>query len=143
MQTALNPSRGKCLAWETEKNEGPFNCPGCNGIVLLKKGKIREHHFAHKPPFDCLYGAGESQIHYKCKREIYEELLSHPKCSDCEIEKILDGVRPDVFAIISECKVAIEVQKSTIDIDTIGRKSTIYSNLEIHVKGVAMISVTN
>jgi len=133
MQVALAQIGKRCVAWKAEKSEGPFNCPECLGEVILRKGNIREHHFAHKPPFYCSYGAGETQIHYKCKREIYEALSAHPRCPACDIEKQLNGVRPDVYAILSSKKIAIEVQKTTIDLNDIAKKSAIYSKLGVYV----------
>jgi competence protein CoiA len=123
MQVANSHRGEKCISWETEKTEGPFVCPGCSCEVILKKGKIKEHHFAHKPPFDCTYGTGESQIHYKCKREIFEALLKHPDCIECEIEKTIGRVRVDVYAKIGSTKVAIEVQKSNISFEDISKKA--------------------
>jgi len=133
MQTSLDQNHRLCLAWKTEKNEGPFKCPECNRPTILKKGKVKEHHFAHVPPFSCHYGSGESQVHYKCKREIYEALLKNNRCVSCEIEKRLNGVRPDVFASISGAPIAIEVQKSDISTDEIVRRTSIYKNLGIFV----------
>jgi competence protein CoiA len=133
MQVALSETGVRCVAWITEKAEGPFSCPICLGEVILRKGKIREHHYAHKPPFNCSYGAGETQIHYRCKREVFEALSDHPRCSECEIEKQLDGVRPDVLATVSSNKIAIEVQKTNIDLDDIARKCITYNKLGIYV----------
>ncbi len=131
MQVAISKDGIKSVAWKTEKNEGPFTCPGCTGEVILKKGKMKEHHYAHRPPYNCPYGAGETQIHYRCKREIYEALLAHPKCSDCDIEKQLSGVRPDVYAVISSARVAIEVQKTTINLNDIERRSPKFDTLQM------------
>ena len=58
------------LSMEVEKEDGPFFCPSCRGKVILKKGRIKIPHFAHKPPVTCIYGKGESEIHYKAKLEI-------------------------------------------------------------------------
>lgn len=132
MQVAVSKSNKRCIAWETEKDEGPFSCPECKKEVVLKKGRIREHYYSHKQPGNCSYGAGESQIHYRCKKEIYQAFSSHHGCSAFEIEKPLNGVRPDVFAVIASVKVAIEVQKSTISIDDIERKSLRYRSLGIY-----------
>ncbi|HBG35277.1 MAG TPA: hypothetical protein DDX01_08100 [Holosporales bacterium] len=69
----------RCIAWETLKADGPFHCLECLGEVILKKGPKKEHHYAHKPPVNCEYGATESQLHLHAKREIYNALLN----SDC------------------------------------------------------------
>lgn len=133
MQVAISSEDKRCIAFQTEKNEEPFFCPKCSEDLILKKGKIREHHFAHHPPCYCDYGKGESQIHYKCKRELFEILSANKHCSFCEMEKPLGGVRPDVFAVIGSQKVAIEVQKSDISTQTICHRMAIYNRLGIYV----------
>ena len=133
MLVALNQRKDRCLAWETEKSNLVFHCPKCKGEVLLKKGKIREHHFAHKPPYDCNYGAGESQLHLKVKREIYLALVNHPNCKKCELERRLDGVYPDISLYIGNTRVVIEVQRSIIDIDLIIKRTLQYAKLGCYI----------
>lgn len=136
---ALNSDNKRCLAFETEKNEKPFICPACSCSVILKKGKVREHHYAHEPDSNCEYGKGESQIHYKVKREIYSALKNHPNCSKCDVERVLKGVRPDVSLVINDCYVAIEIQKSDISIEEINRRFAAYSDLGIYLLWVLPI----
>lgn len=133
MLVAHNSVQDRCVAWKTGKDNSPFFCPECNREVVLKKGKIREHHFAHIPPVNCIYGQGESDKHFKIKREIYEALSSHPNCSKCEVERTLKGVRPDVSLYIGKIPVAIEIQKSTIDINEIVKRTKKYTDLKIHL----------
>ncbi len=119
MLSALDKNSKRRYAWLVEKYEGPFHCNFCQDELILRKGPIREHHFAHKPPFNCKYGGGESQIHLKIKKEIYSELKNHPQCTKCEIERNLVEVRPDVSLYIRNKPVAIEIQHSKISIDEI------------------------
>jgi competence protein CoiA len=133
MLVANRFDNSRCIAFETEKSEAPFHCPSCEDEVILKKGKLREHHFAHKPPFDCQYGIGESQIHYKIKRELYSALSVHPNCKKCELERILKGVRPDVSLYIGKYPVAIEIQKTRININYIIRRTIRYADLGIYL----------
>jgi competence protein CoiA len=42
-----------------------YCCPGCSKTVILKKGRIKIAHFAHKPPADCLLAAGETLAHLR------------------------------------------------------------------------------
>ncbi len=137
MLAANNKSSERRLAWEAEKAEAPFICPSCQGVAILKKGKKKAHHFAHKPPVNCEYGQGESEIHYKAKREIYEALRNYPGCSECGIERIFPGVRPDVSLKIHNDWVAIEIQKSDIDIDTIQRRTSRYRDLGVSILWVS------
>jgi competence protein CoiA len=101
--------------------------------VILRKGMVRADHFSHKPPVTCLYGSGESEVHHRAKKDIYEALSNHPLCSKCEIERTLDGVRPDISLYIRNSRVAIEVQKSTLDLRTIESRTRRYSELKIHL----------
>ena len=129
MLVAKDRQGNRCIAFETQKSEAPFFCPECKGELVLKKGIKRDDHFAHKPPYDCSAGEGEGELHNRVKREIYTALLSHKNCSDCQLERQLDGVRPDVSALINNTPVAIEVQKSTIDIDEITERTVRYTAL--------------
>lgn len=121
------------IAWNTTKDKGPFSCPQCLAEVVLKKGEIKVHHFAHKPPFDCAYGSGETQKHLTVKRAIYEDLLGQPNCTKCELERSLNGVRPDVSLYINGKPVAIEIQRSDIDIEIITQRALRYSKLGIYL----------
>lgn len=133
MLTALNQRNEKCIAWEATKEEKPFICPQCKYEVILKKGIKKIHHFAHKASTTCSIGKGESQKHYEIKKAIYEALLKEPNCSKCELERYLDGVRPDISLKIDNNYVAIEIQNSTIDIKLIKQRIERYNKLNIYL----------
>ena len=123
MLTALSKTLQSVPAWEAQKSDGPFICKKCRNEVILKKGKIRQHHFSHKVVSDCSFGRGESDIHYSTKRSIFEGLLREPLCSECELEKRVGDTIPDIFAVINKCKIAIEIQKSTLSLDDIIKRT--------------------
>jgi competence protein CoiA len=77
----------RVAAWDQQKSDGPFSCPLCVGETILKKGTMKVHHFAHKPPITCEYGRGETERHRECKLTIYEGLRRHPRFQDGEIER--------------------------------------------------------
>lgn len=131
MIIAMDQLGVKCVSWETVKDQGPFFCAECKSEVVLKKGRIRIHHFAHKPPINCIYGSGESQEHYQIKKELYEYFITQEHCEKCELERRLKGVRPDISLYINKIPVAIEIQKSDIPITEIERRSKIYTKLGI------------
>lgn len=62
------------LARDVEKNGQRFFCPECGEELILKKGKINVHHFAHKANTSCSWGAGESEEHLLAKLKIYDNL---------------------------------------------------------------------
>lgn len=123
MLTAYSNANSNCYAWISGREEGPFFCKSCNKEVILRKGNVRVHHFAHKPPASCYYGTGESAAHHNAKRAIYEALKSHQLCTYCEIEEKFGDIIPDVNAIISGCKVAIEIQKSNSTVGEMLRRT--------------------
>ena len=47
-----------------------FVCPGCRETVILKKGHIVVHHFAHYPGSRCEFGTGETLAHLKAKHDM-------------------------------------------------------------------------
>ncbi len=124
----------KVNAWLESKSNKPFACPECSDEVILKKGSIKCHHFSHKPPYDCEFGAGESEQHRKCKIELYNLLKSSSAVSDCEMEKGLGSVRPDIFFKTLNISIAIEVQISSLSLEDI-----IYRTIEYGVKGIHLL----
>lgn len=69
-----------------------YMCPDCNKDVILRKGNIRVHHFAHsKSENPCLYydRPGESQIHKDAKMalklilEQNKDICINRKCNRC------------------------------------------------------------
>ena len=133
MLRALNKNNIGHLAWDADKKNKPYFCPNCQKEVILRQGAIKIDHFAHKPPIECIYGSGESEIHYRIKKQIYEYLNIKGNCEKCEIERNLETVRPDISLYIDKIPVAIEIQKSTIDIRIIKKRMLEYYKKKISV----------
>lgn len=134
MLTAAREGGGqKVAAWEVERSDGPFRCFCCRQVVRLRKGEIKAAHFAHVPPVNCEYGAGESEAHRRCKLSLYESLSADPRVRKCEVERDLGTVRPDVSAYISDVPVAIEVQLSNLPLQRIQFRTAEYARKGIYV----------
>lgn len=133
MLGALNSDRTKQYAHLAKKTDGPFVCPACTGEVILKKGPIKIHHFAHKAKSNCKHGSGESESHRKAKINIYEYLKQFGgKYLELEMEKILPGYTPDVYIKYSDFAIAFEIQKSAIGLNEIKERTLKYSNAGIY-----------
>ena len=148
---ALNENSDMCFAHKTSKwingTRQSFTCPDCNEPVILRKGSIKKHHFAHKPDCVCnysTYNAGESEEHMNAKMEIAESLSKHNHVHHCWIELPLKelGVRPDILFTpkrYNNVAVAVEVQRSDISIDIIRERTekyyraNIYGDLDIYL----------
>ena len=46
-----------------------YSCPGCQGTLIPRKGKVKAHHFAHKTEGNCSY---ESYLHKVAKVKFYD-----------------------------------------------------------------------
>ena len=84
MLTALRTSDSvKVLARSSAKADAPFMCPACNREVVLHKGLIRIHHFAHKARVACRLGAGETEDHLLAKLSLFDALRAAPNFGTC------------------------------------------------------------
>jgi len=129
--------KGYVIGWEVSPDDGPFLCPGCRHEVILKKGYINIHHFAHKPGVDCPYSdyhQGESPQHLGAKKAIYDALHNHPRVSRLQLERYLGPVRPDISFFLGETPVAIEMQISPITPDIVSRRTREYTR-----RGIALL----
>jgi competence protein CoiA len=126
-------AKNNIIAWNALKSDGPFYCPECNEVVILKAGEKKIHHFAHKAESECQYRTNESIEHLTAKKAIYEYLIRQPNCTKCEMERPLGSVRPDISLYIDGKPVVIEIQNSDISIETIDKRMKEYSKRKIHV----------
>ena len=124
----------RLAAWRVEKSDGPFCCPACKEDVVLHKGMIRAHHFAHKPDSLCKHGAGETELHRRAKMGIYQALSKLPELK-CDLEAPLDGVRADVLVQSTNTRrhYAIEVQISQLGMPKIIERTKRYARLGVYV----------
>jgi len=128
----------KVFARDVLKSESPFACPKCGHNLILKKGQIKVHHFAHKPPSSCQYGAGETEAHRKCKETIYLELRRCNHVRDLDVEVNFGSVVADVYCKIGGVPVAIEIQRSNLSIQDIVSRTIEYERLGINVLWLAL-----
>jgi len=134
MLSARRKSDGQTVtAYFEKKANGPFVCLQCRGEVILKTGKNRGNHFAHANPIACKFAEGESELHRRCKMEIYEALKKSQGVRDVALERPLGENRPDVSAYINGVPVAIEVQISSLSLDTVMRRTIDYFRKDIYV----------
>jgi competence protein CoiA len=122
----------RVLARDFEKAHGPFRCPECGSRVVLHKGTVVIHHFAHKPPVSCRYGVGESEEHRLCKQAIHDRLLEYQNVAP-RLEEKMGSVRPDVFFTCQGTPVAIEVQISHLTMREIVERTEEYYRLGVNV----------
>lgn len=113
--------------------DGPFLCPECRERVFLHGFTSAIPYFSHASTTRCVYGSGETSAHRRCKREIYEVLNYAPNATDLALEARIGNVRPDVYAIINDVPVAIEVQLSALQPEEVFRRTEEYARQGIYV----------
>jgi competence protein CoiA len=132
MLSAKRKSDGQTVtAYFESKANGPFACLQCREEVILKSGRNRVNHFAHANPIVCKFAEGESETHRRCKMEIFQALQKTPGVRDVMLERPLGENRPDVSAFIGGVPVAIEVQISSLSLDTITQRTIDYFRKEL------------
>lgn len=134
MLRAKRKSDGQIVsAYLESKRNAPFICVDCNEEVILKIGRNRINHFAHANPIACKFFEGESEAHRRCKMEIFEALQKLPNVRSAALERPLGTNRPDLSAYINGVPVAIEIQISSLSIETIMRRTIDYHRRGIYV----------
>ena len=61
--TALNIDNKVVFAHNVSRKDGPFRCTFCHSDMVLRKGEVKTHHFAHKKDSNCPYATGETMEH--------------------------------------------------------------------------------
>ena len=69
-------SEGARITAAAAQRGGEFRCPSCGKELILKKGQVVIHHFAHKPPIVCDWARGETLAHLEAKRIVHEALTA-------------------------------------------------------------------
>jgi competence protein CoiA len=137
--TAVRRSDGfKVLARASEKIEAPFACPRCRRELVLRKGRIKVHHFAHKPPVTCALGVGETDQHLRAKLAVFDALRQESNVTELELEKDFGTSVADVFARISGTLVAVEIQRSAVSVNDIVARTKNYHRLGVTVLWVGL-----
>jgi competence protein CoiA len=116
-------------AWIAPR-EGAFRCPECAEPVVLKRGRIRIAHFAHRSRAACRWAAGETLAHLAAKRAIAEALAARGLRAgvECVVPGLAGDRRADVVAWSpTGVRVAIELQHVAIGLDELERRAEAYA----------------
>lgn len=120
-------------AYFANKSQAPFFCPECGDPVILKCGRLRVAYFAHETPVACRNAENESDVHRRCKMEIFLALQKQPHVRNVMLERPLGTNRPNVSAEIGGVQVAVEVQISSLSPETIAYRTMEYARKGVYV----------
>ncbi len=111
-----------------------FFCTACGKEVLMRLGKQKKWHFAHKKVDSCLaFYEAESIYHMHGKELLYRWLKRQN--FHVEIEHYLPEIqqRPDIFIERAERKIAIEYQCANLSIEQLYKRTHSYWRAGIQV----------
>ncbi len=135
MLVGLSNDGNRIIARGATRNDD-FFCPFCKEPLILKKGEIKIHHFAHKPDSTCLY-SGETLEHLSTKLQIYDTLSKYSNVTNLQLELNIGNIRPDIlFDLVKDdntYRIGVEIQNSPIETPDIRRRNAEYANLSTHV----------
>lgn len=136
------PSREHLKSWDHLRPGGQRDCRGkcplCGMILVPKRGERVTHHFAHPAKSSCL-AAYESEDHRRAKMGILDAVNSITGF-EAWPEKQIGSSRPDVLLRLGTTTVAVEVQRSTISLAEIRRRTAAYAELAIPVVWLVCLS---
>lgn len=120
----------RVLASEAIRGQA-YRCPACNASLILKQGRRRMHHFAHKPPI-CEWAKGETLQHLEAKDFFYKELTS--RGLHVELERMLlfgsRTRRADLFVRSPQGReVVIELQHTLLPLEELEARAADYAAL--------------
>lgn len=119
---------------EATKEDGPFYCPATLEELIVRKCIEKRDHFAYKARQSAI-GGKESNLHIDCKKEICNILKQKYPEGKWEEERTFkkdeskgyEPVSPDISGRINGKGIIIEVQKSSLSIKRIIKRTQQYS----------------
>jgi hypothetical protein len=114
-----------------------YRCPMCLSNVILKRGQKIAAHFAHTPDSNCPASEAESWRHLLAKQVLVEEFTAFGWEARAEITHREAGRRVDVGVEVPDRggvvkHIAVEVQDSAIQVDTMKQRVAIDRRLGYH-----------
>ena len=118
---------------ENAKSDMAYYCPGCGQGVILRRGKHKITHYAHKKGNDCGFSEGETLEHLKGKEQIYQWAQKHHWNPQLEVYFPTITQRPDILLEINGQTVAVEFQCSPLSLEKLLARNEGYRQLRIPV----------
>lgn len=119
-----------------------YGCPECTAELILKKGRVVVHHFAHKPLAGCAYARGETLAHLSGKLALCRSFRARGLDADVErpVLSVAGDRRADVLVGYQHHgRRAIELQHSPIDLSQIEHRTAAYISAGVPVLWVPLL----
>lgn len=128
MFVALDKYGKRVYIDDTSSNEEYFcPCPSCKEKLIVRKGQINVHHFAHRPNTKCTdYWHEDMSEWHKYWQSLFPVEMQ-------EIYKEKDGLSHRADVLIEKTKTVLEFQHSPLSIEEFEDRNTFYNNLGYRV----------
>ncbi|MBB1078522.1 competence protein CoiA [Limosilactobacillus sp. STM2_1] len=121
------------IASDANRTNDKYYCPGCRQTVLLRHGKHRVPHFAHKKHTLCGFSEGETLEHLRGKKQIYQWMKIKNWHPQLEVYLPQINQRPDILLNNEKQKIAIEFQCSPLSLERMIERNKGYKRVGITV----------
>lgn len=138
MLIAKTESGERISAEVAEKGYDKYYCQMCDNKLILRKGDIKIHHFAHYPGVNCdHWWEPETELHMRMKQDICGILEKKESINILEkeyaINHVLGRLIADVYVEFNDgLKIAVECQLSPKSLNEMITKTFIYSDSGIY-----------
>lgn len=119
---ALDKDGKRTYIENTHVNQVYF-CPVCGEKMILKKGEIKRHHFAHQPNSQC-----SDHWHYDMS-EWHQRWQSLFPLNTREIVKEKNGVKHRADVLLEDKKIVLEFQHSSLSPEEFEDRNEFYTSL--------------
>lgn len=109
-----------------------YSCPGCHEPVILRRGRHKIAHFAHRPGSHCQLGEGETPEHLLGKRQLLQWYQQQGRRVELEVYLPQINQRPDLLLTDGNRRVAIEFQCSPLSLQRLLERNAGYRRCGIH-----------
>ncbi len=136
-------SNGRRVEAARVKRDELVRCPGCGSDLILRAGRIRVAHFAHRPRAPCDFARGETLAHLEAKLGLRDALAARGLRAEVEYEvAALAGDRRADVLVWSPAgqAVAIELQHTPIGVPEIERRSFAYAEAGVPVLWIPFLT---
>lgn len=103
-----------------------YCCPGCHEPVILRRGRHKIAHFAHRPGSQCRLSEGETAEHLLGKRQLFQWYRQQGRSVALEVYLTQIAQRPDLLLTDGGQRVAIEFQCSLLSLHRLRERNAGY-----------------
>ncbi|PNY20119.1 competence protein CoiA [Streptococcus parauberis] len=123
MLVAIDDLGNRLTTLDNLLKTGIYYCPVCKGQVTLKRGKVKQAHFAHKNLLNCPNSSlNESTEHLLLKAKLYQNLK---KSEEVTIETFFPSINQIADLQVNH-KLVLEVQCSSLPPDRLVERTKNY-----------------